>query len=190
MDLIKINVDGLPYDAAPEVVNFIKKESKRANDAETALKSANDATSELQGKFDAQSEELEKLKAVDNDAEIQKAVDARFSLIASALPHLDEETAKTINKLSEKEIQIAVIKSDSKDFNADDKDAVYLKARFDAVIEKGPASDAMARQRQAVNNNDGKNNDGNKEPDAEKARLDMIERLRNGYKADTSAKAK
>jgi len=151
-NLIKVNVDGLPYDAAPEVDKFIAKQTSRIDGLEAEAKSASAAMSTLQANFDSQKEELDTLKAVNMDEEVRKAVGIRLKLEREAATHLDEETVKKFDGMSDQEIKLEVIKKKSPKANMDKKDEAYIDARYDAALEVTVEdSNSLATQRLQMN---------------------------------------
>lgn len=179
----KINIDGIEYEAAPEVINRLTKETTRADEAEKALKSANDATTVVQAKLDEADAKIKTLESRDDAAEIQKAVDTRLNLIAIATPHLDEETVKKVTTMTEKDIKIAVIKKHYPEANLDGKDDVYINARFDGAIELKPKTtdENISSQRQNLNGNPANRNDKN-EIDQDKSRENMVNDMTDAWK--------
>lgn len=185
----KINIDGIEYDAAPEVANKLTKETERADTAENALKTANEEKTKIQANLDEANEKIKKAEERDDAAEIKKAVKARLDLVAQVTPHLDEETVKKVADMSDKDLKIAVIKKHYPEANLDDKDDVYIDARFDGAIELNPErkDENTASQRQQMNGGDKSKNRGDNrdEPDQEKSRQDMEDNLKNAWKNDT-----
>lgn len=182
--MIKFSIDGIDYDASPEVVNHAKRESKRADDAEATVKSLTEKLSKETARADSAEESLKIAKEKTNADAIQKAVTERIALVNLASPHLDENTVKSIHTLDEKAIKSAVILAHFPEAKLDGKDDVYIAGRFDAAIEmdtkniqqNADEANADAKQRQQMNNQ--QNNDANSNvPDQEKSRLDMIARL-------------
>lgn len=180
MDMVKVNLDGITYDAAPEVSKALDKALKRADEAEKNLETEKKNVSTIQAKYDSEHEELEKLKKQDNKEVINKAVESRLALISKAMEHLDEDEKKKILDMSDKEIKVAVIMKHSPEAKLDGKDDNYIDARYDAAIESGTQSSSIANQRKAVNNMS--RGDSHKELDQEKSRSDMIYGLTNAWK--------
>lgn len=160
LKMVKIKLDGIEYETAPEVAREIEKLGKKVTDSGAELEALKTEKSELQAKLDSANEENEKLKKVDHTETIEKAVKARIDLVSSALKHLDAEEAKEIETKTDAEIKIAVIKHYSPDVNLDGKDESYIKARFDIALENEPknkndADEKLAKQRATVKKNDG-----------------------------------
>ncbi len=199
MDMVQHNLDGINYEAAPEIVNALKKVDASVIKTTADLKVANDEKSKLQADHDTMKEKLDKLEKIDHTEEIQKKVDSRIQLIASALQHLDNKESEGIEKKTDSEIQLSVIKKYSPEFNKDDKDAellkndAYMQARYDAALEnkstnkndKGGSS--MGNQRKSIFQNSGSsNNDG---VDIDKSRNDHRTHLTSAWKKPEPAKA-
>lgn len=137
---VKVKLDGLEYDAAPEVSRELDKLRVDAADAKTKLDAANAAKDVLQAKVDAQADAL---------------VAAKEQGRADAMARLGLETIASKFKVdakdkSDREVKELVIKTVRKDADLKDKSDVYVDAAFDMAIEVAPTS-AMALQRQAVN---------------------------------------
>lgn len=142
---VKVNLDGIEYDAAPEVKKALEKANARADAAEAerddAKRSREDMQKEydaLQAKMDALKEEMDKVKEDRGDAAIAAAAKARVALLTKAgkvidtEPHLDA---------SDRDIMEAVIKSRNDKLDLADKSDDYVSARFDAAIEAVEAAD-------------------------------------------------
>ena len=148
---VKVNLDGIEYDAAPEVKKALEKAKARADAAETeredAKKSRADMQKEydaLQAKMDALKEEMDKVKEDRGDAAIAAAAKARVALLTKAgkvidtEPHLDA---------SEREIMEAVIKSRNDKLDLSEKSDERVSERFDAVVEAFEyANDGIKKQ--------------------------------------------
>lgn len=184
-NMVKIALDGIDYETSPEVRNALAKTQARAETAEAQVKTLNDEKTKIQANLDAASDELKALKAKDVGAEIAKAVDARLALIATATPHLDAETVKKLNTMSDAEIKAAVIVKHYPECKLDGKDAVYIQARFDAAIElkvENKEDAAMAEQRKAAAI---QHSDSNDQPDQKKARDKMVNEMTGAWKPAT-----
>lgn len=136
---VKVKLDGLEYDAAPEVSRELDKLRADAADAKAKLDAATAAKDVLQAKVDAQADALVAAKE-------QGRADAlaRLTLEATATKFKVDATDK-----SDREVKELVIKAVRKDADLKDKSDVYVDAAFDMALEVAPAS-AMASQRAAV----------------------------------------
>ena len=182
----KINIDGIEYEAAPEVINKLTKEIARADSTTADLKTVTDEKSALQAKLDEANEKIKKHDSHDSATEIQTAVNARLALVAQATPHLDEDILKKVTDMTDKDIKVAVIKKHYPEAKLDEKDDVYIDARYDGAIEL-PAEKkdtSISSQRQTVNK--ANKNDTREEPDQEKSRNDMLSGLKDAWKIPES----
>lgn len=181
-----INIDNINYEAAQEVINSHSKLKTQVDSLQPELTTAKTTITEMQAKLDTAIAEVKTLKEKNNDEEIRKGVEAKMSLIVKATPYLDEETIKKIDTMSNKEIQIAAIKSVTKDAVLDEKDDVYITARFDAVVEMvDPKNDSMSNIRQTINKKSDDPRD-KRHVDSKDARNAYIEKLVNRHNPSTN----
>lgn len=187
-NLLSVVLDGISYQAAPEVANALTKSKTRVDEltaelekVTSGLKTKSDEYDQLKAKLDEATSELEKLKKADHSEEIKKAVKARIGLIQNAARVLDDEAMQKLDDASDRDIMIAVIQAKHKDAKLDEASDVYVQARFDAIIEALPKDDAAAQQRRATASrlpNDGRAD----EVDSDKARMDARDTIRNMWK--------
>lgn len=136
---VKVKLDGLEYDAAPEVSRELDKLRADVADAKTKLDAATAAKDVLQAKVDAQADALTAAKE-------QGRADAlaRLTLESTAAKFKVDAADK-----SDREVKELVIKAVRKDADLKDKSDVYVDAAFDMALEVAPTT-AMASQRAAV----------------------------------------
>ncbi len=149
MSQVKVNLDGLTYDAAPEVAKALEK--ARADNAELTTKAKTETAraDKAEAERDAANEKVKALESKDHAGDIAKAAKARIDLERSAGKVLPKETADKLDGMTDAEIRLAVIKAASPEINLDGKSADYIAARFDAAIDTlSGNADALARQRQ------------------------------------------
>lgn len=186
---MKIRLDGIEYEAAPEVINALEKERTRADAAETAKtdteKRLDAVTAERDGfkaKVDAHPAELEKVRKDAADA-TKAALKDRVELLKVA------ETFRVdkADDLSDKDIKVAVIKAVRGDgFDPAGKSDEYINAAYD-MAKDDKRADAMAKQRQTLRGKQ-QNNDGQDDGSADSARQRYIERLQNAHKGEKGGK--
>lgn len=182
--MLKIRLDGIEYDAAPEVVNALSKETKRADEAEgqaTLIKRNLDSvTAErdgLKAKVDAHPTELEKLRKDSADA-VATAVKTRVELLSTATGFRIDKA----DEMTDQEIKIAVIKAVRGDsFDEKGKSDAYLDAAFD-LSKADKRNDAMVDQRKKANPLPDAQRTDAKELSSEERRQKMIEDQKNAYK--------
>lgn len=181
----KVTLDGIDYDAAPEVANALAKATQRADSLDTEKK-------EVQTKLDAATTELEKTKAERDDLkekvetktdgeEIQKAVKARIDLERVAGKVLNKDTMDKISDMSDVEIRKAVILEKNPKANLDEQSDVYIQARFDAVAEEIGSEKTLADQRKSMN----ERNDGTMKKEDADGQSAAFDGLKNMYKKET-----
>lgn len=196
----KINVDGIEYEAAPEVINALSKERARADKAEADLATANTEKTGVQAKLDEATEKIKVHDKENTDEKISERIKARLDLVEKARPHLDEEDVKKVADMSDKEIKVAVIKKHYPEAKLDDKEEAYINARFDGAVEletetddKNKRSDSMSRQRKQTSDSDTKKkNKGasqdDDEPDQDRSRDSMLKRNEDAWKTQSEKK--
>lgn len=180
--MAKIRLDGIEYDAAPEVINALEKANTRADSAEATSRETQSrldaVTAErdgLKAKVDAHPAELEKVRK-DAAETLNAAVKSRVELLQTAV----EFRIDKADDMADKDIKVAVIKAVRADFDPEDKSDDYIAAAFDmAKAEK--RNDSMADQRKKLNNQQRKTNNDS-DDSSESARQRMIERQQNAHK--------
>ena len=178
----QITLDGISYEAAPEVINALDKAKTHLDSVKVELKDIKKDNATLKGENDSLKEENKNLKNIDHAETIQKAVDERTSLIEIASKHLDEKEMKDISSKSSNDIKIEVVKKHSSDFKHDsemENADVYLQARFDAVKDidlNKTRNDKMADQRKKIKgqNSDSKSDEVSQDSSREKMISSMV----------------
>lgn len=146
-----VNLDGLNYDAAPEVAKAFNKlsvelESVR-NDAAKSKADMQKEYDSLKAKADALKEEMDALKEDRSDSVVAAKVQERLGLERNAAK-LDTEAK--FDGLSDLEVMVAAVKAVRPTFDAAEKSVDYVKAAFDMAIESAGDPDAIANQRAAA----------------------------------------
>ena len=181
----KVNLDGIDYEAAQEVINALAKLQTRVDKAEGDLKTTTASVTTITGErdtFKAKVDSLEATLAKVPD-QITAAVANRLSLERKATIVLDGED---VSKLADKEIKTKIILAvfpNAKDQLATASDA-YLDARLDAACEMADVAGreaALASQRNAsAPRHDG--GGATNEPDVSAAAERFAERTKEGWK--------
>jgi len=181
-NMSKYRKDGIEYDAAQEVVNHIATLDTKIADLEQANSDVKGELDTIRAERDSLKEELDKLKETNTDEAIAKAVAARRDLESKASKVLSEDDMKDLIGKSDKEVQIAVIKSVSPDANLDDETDAYISGRFDSAVENSESRKKNnADNAQKVN----QRGDDDDEDVVGKARQDMIDDMTGKKKPDT-----
>ena len=169
MELKKINLDGIEYQAEESVIKALKAAEERADkaekdacgekkamdkkvaDLEDKEKELEKRISELEAerdtakeKADSAEKELEKLKKDSADPKrLDEAVKAKMDLLHNA----EKAGVEVKEDMSDEDIKKAVIGKMFPNANFDGKDEVYIQARYDATVEMlAVKSDNAARQ--------------------------------------------
>jgi len=188
--MVKVTLDGIEYDAQPEVKNALTKalQSNQDNAAavEKITKERDTVTAErddLKAKLD------EATKKLENNDHIQEAVKTRLALVETAKKVLDAADHEKIDGMTDAEIKNSVILKRHPDAKLDGQSDAYIQARFDAVVEdvkkdgdKDNKGGGAADQKKQIGA--GGNTDNNDELDAEKARERMIKRNNDAWKGE------
>lgn len=157
MELKKINLDGIEYQAEESVIKALKAAEERADkaekdacgkekamdkkvaDLEDKEKELEKRISELEAERDAAKEkkdaaeaELAKVKADAADPKhLDEAVKAKMELLHNA----EKAGVEVKEDMSDEDIKKAIITSQFPKANFDGKDDVYVQARYDATVE-------------------------------------------------------
>lgn len=181
----KVTLDGIQYDAAPEVANALDKASARADKAEADLKTAQTALDEAKAEADKAKAERDALKEkseTKNDGEeIQKAVKARLELERVAGKVLNGDAKDGISEMSDADLKAAVIKEKHPKANLDGQSDAYIQARFDAVAEEIAEQKTPADQKAAM----GERQDGSHKVNADEKQKDAFEGFKNMHKKES-----
>lgn len=189
--MVKVTLDGISYEAAPEVVNALTKAQGEIAAMKTRLDAAEAKGSEeadkLRAERDTFKERVDELEKRDVRADVR----ARVSLETSARKILPETEHEKLDGMSDAEIRRAVVAGSWPALKLDDKSAGYIATRFDIAIEElGKKADddqqhrdALAHQRQQTT----PRADASGGSEIEKAAKRAEERIRNQWKPKTAA---
>lgn len=200
MELKKINLDGIEYQAEAEVIKALnaakaevetvkndacgekKTMDKKVADMEKKVTEFEKRISELEAerdsakeKKDAAEAELEKVKADAADpTRLDAAVKAKIELLQNA----EKAKIEVKEDMSDMDIKKAIITSQFPKANFDGKDDVYIQARYDSAVEMMvEKNDAAIRQ--ATSDTPPENR-----ADENDAREKMIQRMKNHGKEE------
>lgn len=139
---MKIRFDGKEYDVTkPDEALALQHAADKVRTDATAAVSEKD---KVQAKLDQAVADLGKARTDAADTKrFDAAVAARVELESAARTSLGADfdpKGKT-----DREIMVAVVRGDSKDFKDDGKSDDYVRSRFDAVIEKGAVAGSITR---------------------------------------------
>ena len=166
-------IDGIGYDTPAEVVNHIAKLGARIDKSDNELEAEKEKSSKAEARADSLEDKIKELEKVDNKEVISKAVKARIALEKTASKVLKEDSFSNISDVELMKMVIISKYPNSKP-KLDEKDKVYVQARFDS-IEETLGEDAFGDQQKIVKKRNGDNQSDNKN-DSVSARERMIAR--------------
>ncbi|MCK5609868.1 DUF2213 domain-containing protein [Candidatus Pacearchaeota archaeon] len=183
----QINIDGISYEAAQEVINANNKAVARADEAEGKLSVSEAKVTDLQTKHDTLEGErdglktkVDELEKVDHTDAINTGITERLQVLDAVDAVITEDKRKELklDDMSIKDLKIEVIRAKSPDVKLDDRTDEYIDARFDTIVENldfDPDAVGKARKKMVQKSDS--------PPDEiEKARKDSEEKLQNSYK--------
>lgn len=182
-----INLDGVDYQAEDKVIDAFKASATRADELQSKIDALTSDKSALEAERDKQKEradtltvELEALKKNHLDADkLPELIKNRVALEKVA----EKIGIEKADEMSDMDIMVAVIKAKAPKANPEKlTDAVYVKARFDGIVEDMGNEEAQKADG-AVRAVSGSRADSMDEKSADAARKAMIERERNAFRA-------
>lgn len=172
----KFRIDGIDYDAAPEVTNFISKlQAKNDGLVDENKKFKADVTTVTADRDDKAAKLIEAEKKHNNKDEIARLVKERVDLMTTAITIINDSKIN-LDEMSHIDVKKEVIKKVFPDTKFDgDKweDEVYVNARYDGVVDNFDA-DKLASQKKKTFDPSKKTNTDNvdeNDPDAVRAKV-------------------
>jgi len=172
-----INIDGINYEAPQEVSNHVSKLVKAVEESQSTLANKDGeiadvkkTSSALEAERDDLKEKLEVELKKDHTGEVEKAVEERLAVlnIVQRVDSKFEPAGKTVQQIKKE------ILSNRTKTNLDEKDEVYIDARWDAMVET-LSSDNFRDQREKA----GSDFTGDsKDPDDSRAKMKENRRLK------------
>ncbi len=196
-NMLKVRIDTIDYDAAPEVANLVSKLRADADTHAETVKKANTDLQTMTADRDTLKAKVTELEKVDNKTIIADGVKARVGLERLAAVTVDGDIK--VDELDDRELKIKIIDSKfptiSKKIDEKTEDA-YIDAVLDSVKEglSKEQLDSLTAQRKVStsqhNNNDGAGSSSGKDKPrtADQARADMLEYNKNAWKPKEAAK--
>lgn len=151
----KVNVDGITYDAAPEVANALAKAQNSLASTTADLATTKARADKAEAERDQAKADLatatEKLKNTVNTDKLPELVEARVALTGKVARVVALDAADA--KLSDRHLMEKALKARHSDINLDGKSDEYVLARFDAMIDSlGTVDDKTQRIAPSVTN--------------------------------------
>lgn len=175
MNLKKIVLDGMEYQAEEAVIKMLNKYKKDCGELQTKLDDATTKAEKLQAEKDSLAEKNDQLgkeleDAKNDSSKIDEAVKERLGILHNA----DRAGVEVKDEMSPGDIKKAIILSVFPKADLEDRTDVYIDARYDAAVEDiDSKNDADVRETFGNNVLDGSADAD--DSDSEKAREKMIE---------------
>ncbi len=194
-----IKLDGVDYEAEAPVIAALTKSNERADKAEKDLEASKTDLSKITADRDTQKEKADKLEKDLNDfknaapdqTKIDQAVEAKFRLLKGA--NLANVEVKA--DMKDADIRKTVIQAVFPSANLDDKDDVYIQARFDGAMEMLEESSKNDSNTQTLvtgqalpgaGASSASHKDGKDQYNADSARKKMVEDMNSASRGDES----
>lgn len=151
-----VTLDGIDYQASPEVAKALEKAMARADQAEADLKTKTTAFDKLEAERDDLKGKLAKFDGDDakkaRKDEMQAAVRERIALERNAARILEGDALAKVPTMDDRDVRVAMIKAKAPDANLDGKSDDYIAARLDGILEALPKDkkSAVASQRETT----------------------------------------
>lgn len=167
--MAKIKIDGVEYEINDTLAPIVKAKIDLVDASQAKLDAANAEKEKLQAKVDSLSQDLEKEKEnkLDSDA-IASLVKARKRLEKLADLTVKSDSFK-VEEASDRDIMVAIIKSQDEKFDDSDRSDAYLEARVDHIehthttTKETPKSDRVRSVIKKKTKIDSENEDGDNE---------------------------
>lgn len=141
----KVVLDGIPYDAAPEVANALTKSQGETKDLKARLDTAATEHKTAIDRLTAEKDTLQEKLDAAGKRDIASEVKARVGLETSARKVLPETEHAKLDGMSDADIRKAVVATKWPELKLDDKSADYIATRFEIAIEEQVRTDADGR---------------------------------------------
>lgn len=144
----KVNIDGIAYDAAEEVSNFLRKETARADKAESDLAAATKRADSAEGSLTVEKARADKaeasLKGTIAVDELQAHIRARVSLESDVAKVVALDEAD--HKLTDRQLREKALKARFDDVDFTGKSDDYVTASFDTMLRHLDSVDEKIQQ--------------------------------------------
>lgn len=175
---VVVRLDGIDYEASPEVERELSKRLARIDSLTADLKAKASDSDKLQAKLDEADAKIKSLEAERTDEAIDKKVAERVELFSKA----KRVTSDKLDGLSRREVMAKVILAKYPETKLDGKSDDYVEARFDGIIDSLPAErndNAIKDQiAQTAEKHDGKKSD----EEVEEKKKDALKAMKDAYK--------
>jgi uncharacterized protein len=182
IEMPKVKIDGIEYEAAQEVINLITKKDEEISTEKIAVKTATDSLQTVTAERDTLKVKVDELEKRDIQKEVNDAVQSRLELERIATVVLD----KVDENLDNRSLKIAIIAKKLPVISEkidDSTSIVYIDTVLDAVKAgfTKEENDSISSQRKIVAKTDSKKDEVKN--DENEARIRMINNQLNAYKS-------
>ena len=183
---MKIKIDDKELEVSKEVHDSVTNLISKLDTLEKNVKTLSDEKEKLEAKKDSLESELKsKQDQKLDEEEINKRVASRMDVYDVAKKVCSKEIVEKLDSMSDVEIKKEVVKAKHADIKIDEKNDVYIDARFDIIKECLSKKDGTSDLGNSILYSSGK-----EASSAEKARLDSLEKSKNAYKQPLSINLK
>lgn len=156
MSNLKIVVlDGIEYQASPEVANALEKTSKEVENLKAEISGSKAILDEVNAKVDALQKANDEFAKRDINAEIATATNKRFSLLNTVKGVFGDDIYSKVQTFNDHDIKCDVLQPLYQDKDLKKQSIEYIDALFDATIEAKKVA-KMSSQRSSMALLDGK----------------------------------
>lgn len=134
--MVKVTLDGISYDAAPEVANALEKARASAKELQARLDSDATTSKAAIDKAHAERDTYKERLELAEKRDIRGEVRARVALETAAREALRKEQHARLDSMSDDDIRKAVVISIWPELKLDDKSAEYIATRYEIALEE------------------------------------------------------
>ena len=178
-NLVSVKLDGIDYQASPEVEKALGKVSAKVDSLEDAVKASKKAFDALEGERDQLKKELDEKSGADNVALIDAAAKARIDILSVA----DAVELDSVDELSNAKIMSAVVEKHCDGLEMDGKSEDYILARYEAIKDSLDKKSEDKRAAKMASVADATSKPGVAVDALEDSYNKMKSRISNAYKA-------
>lgn len=146
--LSTVVLDGINYEAAPEVANALAKSQARVTELETKLDATDAKVKETATERDALKAKVDAFEKRDLSSEISEGVKARTTLLDMARKALPAEQHAKIDEMSDAEIKKAVVVAKLPSFRLDGRSDQEVAIAYDIAVAEVARTDEDNRERE------------------------------------------
>lgn len=140
-------LDGISYEAAPEVANALTKAEGKVKELQTRLDATEAKVTEASTERDALKAKIDSFEKRDLSTEIANGVKARTALVAVALKALPKDEQTKLDGMTDLEIKKAVVAAKLPSFKLDGRNEQDIAIAYDIAVAEVSRADEDERTR-------------------------------------------